>query len=902
MTGKFGDYPIAIVGIGLEFPGAISNEEYFRNISQGASLISNLSVDQLGETVSLDLYNNKKYITAAGRLNEIEYFDYDFFGFDKNEAAIIDPQHRLLLQVAYKALEDACCDPDRYEGLIGVYTSVGISHYLINNLLNNKLIIETYGYDNLIFKNDKFAANSLISYKLNLKGPSLSIDTACSSSLVATHLACRGLLNHETDIALAGACRITIPHFQGEIYYEGGILSPRGICSPFDDNADGSVFGSGAAIIVLKRLNDAIRDNDFIYSVIRGSSIGNDGHEKIGYTAPSINGQKRTILAALETADMNPEKINYIECHGTGTKIGDPIEIAALGEAFNAYTDKKQFCAVGSVKANIGHLDVAAGIAGVINITNILRSSTIPPLINFTAYNSSFDWLNSPFYVNSGNQKKLAMQDGDLFGMINSLGIGGTNASLIIQNYNQPIKTRHFDNKNAFTIIKISAQRIDAIVEYKNSIKDFLKNNQNINIHDVAFSLSCRKSHFYQEYFIVNSLENLLIKLNHQPDYKIHTKLIDKSFKATFIFEQEIFNILEIFLSLYKTNTTFKLQIDLCSKLFIKYFNLDMIAMAFSLEQKSLNDNYLLSQLLTFSTQYALAKTLEEYCIKPDQLMGRGIGEFVLLCFAGICTLEDTVLLIAENLHDLNSHVHAKSHSNYLKTIKFNFPKYDCVSSLSHLVINDELLSNAYWIGKQDLSVSFSSDLNYEEEYKKTNILPINFFKFSSSIVKNEHTIFLNILLSVIQDTKSGSINKLFENNYYNKIPLPSYKFMKAHCWIEADKKNITIHNAAPEKSCINMDNKKSNEITLSEITEMLNQIWSKFFTEFNQNDQFYNLGGDSLTAMFILTELRDHFGYKGYISDFDGNSSISYFSQKIFEQLNRASLDVKTTEAGFID
>ena len=327
-------------------------------------------------------------------------FDGPFFGFNPHEAEITDPQHRLFLECAWEAMEAAGYDPSRYTGRCGVYAGAGLNTYLLSNLMSHVNFEDSADIFRILIGNDKDHLTTRVSYKLNLKGPSFTVQTACSTSLVAIHLACQSLLNYHCDLALAGGVRITVPQKMGYQYQVGGINSPDGHCRPFDAEAKGTIGGNGVGIVLLKRLDEALADGDIIHAVIRGSAINNDGSLKVGYTAPGLNGQSEVIVEAQAIAGVSADSISYIEAHGTATALGDPIEVAALTQAFRASTSRSHFCALGAVKSNVGHLDAAAGVAGLIKTVLALKHRELPPSLHYTAPNPEIDFASSPFYVN----------------------------------------------------------------------------------------------------------------------------------------------------------------------------------------------------------------------------------------------------------------------------------------------------------------------------------------------------------------------------------------------------------------------------------------------------------------------------------------------------------------------
>lgn len=393
---------IAVIGMAGRFPEAKSIDEFWQNLSQGRESISFFTDEELlSKGVNPTLLRDPDYVKAGAWLPDIEMFDASFFGFTPREAEIMDPQHRLFLECAWEALENAGYNPETYEEFIGVYAGSSLSTYLLNNLISNNDLLKSLSGTIITSGNDKDHIFTRVSYKLNLKGPSLNVSTACSTSLVAVHLACQGLLSYQCDIVLAGAITVGVPQSIGYLHQKDGMASPYGHCRTFDAKAQGTVFGNGMGIVVLKRLEEALADGDHIYTVIKGSAINNDGSLKVGYTAPSVDGQAAVIAEAQAIAEFAPETITYIECHGTGTVLGDPIEVRALKKVFSSRTNKKGFCAIGSVKTNIGHLDRAAGVASLIKTILALKHKQIPPSLHFEQPNPEIDFANSPFYINT---------------------------------------------------------------------------------------------------------------------------------------------------------------------------------------------------------------------------------------------------------------------------------------------------------------------------------------------------------------------------------------------------------------------------------------------------------------------------------------------------------------------
>ncbi|HZB45259.1 MAG TPA: beta-ketoacyl synthase N-terminal-like domain-containing protein, partial [Pyrinomonadaceae bacterium] len=423
---------IAVVGMSGRFPGAKNVAEFWRNLRDGVESISFFTDEEL-RAAGLDeaTLGDPNYVRAAGALEGIELFAAPFFGVNPREAEVLDPQHRLFLECAWEALEDAGYNTETYAGRVGVYAGAGMNTYLLYNLYTNREVVRSVGDFQAMIGNDKDFLPTRVSYKLNLRGPSVSVQTACSTSLVAVCLACQSLQSYQCDMVLAGGVSVRVPARAGYLYQEGGILSPDGHCRAFDAGARGTVVGSGVGIVVLKRLEDALADGDTVHAVIKGSALNNDGSMKVGYTAPSVEGQAEVIGEALGMAGVEAETISYVEAHGTGTTLGDPIEIAALAQVFRAATGKRNFCAVGSVKTNVGHLDTAAGVASLIKVVQALGHRTLPPLANHTAPSPLLDIERTPFALSAsavpwpGDRPRRAG--------VSSLGVGGTNAHVVVE-------------------------------------------------------------------------------------------------------------------------------------------------------------------------------------------------------------------------------------------------------------------------------------------------------------------------------------------------------------------------------------------------------------------------------------------------------------------------------------
>lgn len=484
---------IAVIGMACRFPGAKNIDQYWDNLCKGIESVHFFSDEELLKNGVLpEKLKDPNYVKAAPILEDVEYFDASFFKFSPGEANILDPQRRLFLECGWEVFEDAGYDPERYEGPVGVYASAGINQYLVNNIVPNN-IIEVVGEQQYLISSDKDHLPTHLSYKLNLKGPSINVNTACSSSLVAIHLARQSLLLGECDMAVAGGSSIMVPHYVGYEHVEDSILSPDGHCRAFDAKGSGTIWGSGCGVVLLKRLKDAIEDGDNIRAVIRGSAVNNDGSQKVGFTAPSVEGQAEVVSIAIASAGLEPTDISYIEAHGTGTKLGDPIELSSLTEVFSSAGAANGTCAIGSVKPNIGHLGAAAGIAGFIKAVLAVENSTLPPSINFDTPNPKIDFDNTPFYVNT----KLSKWDG-LNGIcragISALAVGGTNVHIVIE---QKPKTldKPVSSHKEFALV-FSAKTAKALENILEQFADYIDARPGLSAESVAYTLQCGRAAF----------------------------------------------------------------------------------------------------------------------------------------------------------------------------------------------------------------------------------------------------------------------------------------------------------------------------------------------------------------------------------------------------------------------
>src|SRR6516162_5792905 len=487
---------IAIIGMSCRFPGAATAEEFWTNLCHGVESITFFSDQELMSAgVTPSLVANPNYVKAAPMLRDVEMFDASFFGYSPKEAALMDPQHRLFLEVCWEAFENAGYDPAGYPGRVGVFSTAGgiVSSYLLAKLHHADLPGQTASTSHI--NNDKDFLSTRVSFKLNLTGPSFTIQSACSSSLVAVHQACQSLRFNDCDMMLAGGSVVRVPQAQGYLPEKRSLYSLDGHCRPFDSAGQGTIFGSGVGAVLLKPLERAISDRDHIFAVIKGTAANNDGSAKISYTAPSLGQQSQAVVDALKLAGVSADSLGYVECHSTGTSVGDPLEIEALTTAFRKETKRSQYCAIGSVKANIGHPEQAAAIAGLIKTALVLHHKQIPPSINYHTPNPRIDFAASPFYVNTKLQDS-PVADTPRRAALNSLGIGGTNSFAVLEEA-PPIAAAKNQSPGQFPcLITLSAKSADALVARVEQLLNWLNNNPDASIGDLCYTTNVSRSQF----------------------------------------------------------------------------------------------------------------------------------------------------------------------------------------------------------------------------------------------------------------------------------------------------------------------------------------------------------------------------------------------------------------------
>ena len=671
------EYDIAIVGMAGRFPGARDLDQFWHNLAEGIESITRLSDEEILESgVPPSWLTNPSYVKAAPILEEPGHFDAGFFGFSPMEAKTMDPQHRLLLELAYEALEHAGHDPDRFPGRIGVFTGSALNTYFTHVGLNRRLAEE---YIPTLIGNDKDFLSTRVSYKLNLKGPSITVQTACSTSMVAVHLARQSLLSEETDMALAGAVSVRVPHRAGYFCDGGGVVSADGHVRAFDAKANGTVFGSGGGILVLRRLADAVSDGDTIHAVIKGSAVNNDGSAKAGYTAPSVNSQADAVIEALANAGVEADSISYLEAHGSGTPVGDPIEVRALTKAFRTFTPRAGYCAIGSVKTNVGHLDAAAAVAGIIKTVLALEHRQLPPSLHFTEANPEIDLPSTPFYVNA--QLREWASDGPRRAGVMSTGMGGTNAHLVLEEAPEPVQSGAGDPPH---LLILSAKTETALDVATHRLGQFLSGGDSVSMSDVAHTLRVgRKAFPHRRYLVCVDREDAMTALGDNSSTRVVSGRTDEARRPLILLLPGIGDHYPgMAYDLYETWPVFKQEVDRCAQILEPHLGIDIRSVMYPKSrgwlQKGKTKGIDLKKMLSrssdapvdedaralnqtrfaqpalFTIEYAMTRLWQSLGITPDAIVGHSMGEYVAACLAGVMSLDDALRLIATRARLVN--------------------------------------------------------------------------------------------------------------------------------------------------------------------------------------------------------------------------------------------------------
>ena len=648
---------VAIIGMAGRFPGAKSVAEFWANQLAGLEKISRFSVSELEVRDPAVVGGQANYVRSRSILDGIDQFDAEFFGMYPREAALMDPQQRFFMESCWEACEAAGYDPLTYEGAIGVYGGCSIPTYFLSQLCKAPGFIDRFTGDYQAASYPELIGNGIdyltsrVAYKLNLRGPAISMVTACSTSLIAVTQAAQALLTYQCDMALAGGVSISLPQKRGTVFMEGGMTSADGHCRTFDAEAGGTVFGSGCGVVMLKRAEDAVRDGDHIHAVIRGFGINNDGASKVGFTAPSVEGQFRAIATAHAVADVDVDSIEYIEAHGTGTPLGDPIELSALDQAFRRHTDQVGYCTLGTAKTNVGHLDVAAGVTGLIHATHVVEHGKFPPTLHYSAPNPKFNLAKSPFRINTvlTDWKRTS---GPRRAGVSAFGVGGTNAHVILEQ--APAIPNRAAVKSGPQILPLSARSPAALAAMAGNLAAHLAANPAADLADTAWTLQAGRRRFeHRAAVVVRDVDEAIRALRGEaPASRVDGVAAAKVPSVHFMFPGQGAQYAGMGRGLYDSEPVFRRTVDRCVAVLLPIIGTDLRTILYPAKndeaaaQERLTDTKI-AQPAIFVTEYALAQLWVSLGIKPASMIGHSVGEFVAACLAGVMTLDDALGLVA---------------------------------------------------------------------------------------------------------------------------------------------------------------------------------------------------------------------------------------------------------------
>jgi amino acid adenylation domain-containing protein len=874
---------IAVIGVALKVPGAKTPEEYWQNLVEGIESVSFFTDKEVLEAgVDPEMLKHPNFIKAEACIDNLEYFDAAFFGFGPREAEIMDPQLRYYLECSWEALERAGYDSEKYNGRIGVYGGSAASTYMFNNLtseFSSYSVMTNYKQRVAVLSvntNDFYSQR--VSYSLKLNGPSVNVQTACSTSLVAVHMACQGLLNQECDIAISGGVQIRAPQKVGYIYEEGGLPSPDGHTRTFDEKAKGTIHANGIGLIVLKRLSDAVRDNDNIIAVIKGSAVNNDGNLKMGFTVPSVEGQARVIAEAQAVAGVSPDTVTYVEAFGTASEMGDPIEVEGLTQAFRLGTQEKEYCGIGAVKSNFGHLDHASGIAGLIKVALSLQNRMLPPTINFEKPSPKIDFDNSPFYVNS----KLKEWDTDRLPRragVSSFAIGGTNVHVVLEE--APL-VESGENSRPWKLLMFSSKTGSALKAYTSNLADYIKKNPMVNLADAAYTLQVGRRDFnHRRVVLCRGTEDAvdsLQSMNPSRVFSANQPALDRD--VDFIFGRQGNQYVNMALDLYSNEPEFKMQVDQCFEILHNYTgrNLGTIlypegsidqAEALVLKQEDV------AMQLTFVVEYALAKLWLSWGIHPKSVMGLGVGEYAAACLSGVFSLEDALLLL------VCMSTSGKDLKTKADSIKLNPPRIPLISrKTGGWMTSEEALSLERWLEFSDNKEKDTEGLNVflkstdrvlleisvgstgvDYAGKKSEQMVVASLQGDSTACTDEEFLMMSLAKFWIAGVKIDW-NGFYTGEKRKRIIVPTYPFERRRYWIESVKPKSAVEQAAATSEGNSGEARGAYFAPRNEVENDICKVWKDVLGKerIGIYDDFLGIGGNDMSATKVTNRLRELF------------------------------------------
>ena len=921
------DIAIAIVGMAGRFPGAADVDAFWHNICAGVESVTAFSDEQLRQRgVPAELLADPDYVKAGIVFDGADRFDAEFFGYTPRDAEHLDPQQRIFLECAWTALEHAGYDPCNCSGSVGVYAGSGANLYLIRHVLprygleNGANIADLLG---LMSANLADALCTRVAYKMNLRGPAVTVQTACSTSLMAVHMACQALLGYECDTALAGGVSLNLLQNGGYRYQPGAVLSADGHCRAFDADAAGTPLGSGAGIVVLKRLADALRDGDSVHALIKGSAANNDGTDKVGFTAPSVAGQARVIRAAQLVAAVDAGTIGYIEAQGMGSALGDPIEVAALTEAFGATAQRRQYCALGSVKTNIGHLDAAAGVAGLIKTVMALKHQVLPASLNFQRPNPEIDFANSPFYVNTQTKPWPGAGHPRRAG-VSAFGIGGTNVHIIVEEgpaadigggESTGDDGDGGNGEPGVQVLPLSARDGKALRQSCLRLAEHLRTQPRQRLVDVAHTLqSGRRAFCHRAAIVAGDRQQAAAILSSPQSIPSAPVTAGTPPAVVFVFPEAGLQHLDMAAALYRRGGVFRRQIDRCNDILGPQTGLDLHRYITAAEGGRAAVGLpppALAEALLFALSYALAQHWISLGVAPALMLGRGLGEYVAACVAEVFSLADTLRIVAARGRLLESLTEADLQA-LIAAVPRRAPRIPLLSGATGKRLSAEQASDpAYWSAAPRRPVEFAHSLSEIFSAGGRVLLEVGPGDSLTRLARrhpaagtaagiwatwaggqqspSEPQAFAEALAGLWTLGVDIDWRACHTATDLRRVPLPGYPFQRQRYWLQAPRPALA--RSAPDAVAAARPRPALAGALVAPSTDLemaLAQIWRERLgiSPVGVNDNLFALGGDSLLAIQLLAQVRERFAASIHPSEFFREPTIAGLGSRLAEQL----------------
>lgn len=796
--------PIAIIGMSCRLPGGVTSPAgYWQLLQTGRSGIVRLGADELRHAgVDPASYERPDYVGVAATLEDIEHFDGEFFGIARADLELMDPQHRLMLQGVWEALENAGYGSAERRGVVGLFGGCGINHYFVEKVIGRTTAQGDTPPGDVVIGNEKDYLVSRIAYLLDLRGPAVNVQSACSTSLVAAHYAVQSLRLGECDIAVAGGVAVKVPHQAGYFHHGDSIRSLKGECRAFDQGADGTVLGNGLGVVVLKPLQRALEARDHIYAVIKGSAVNNDGSDKVSFSAPSVSGQERVIVAALENAGVDPASIQYLEAHGTGTRLGDPIEIAAATKAFRHWTRKTGFCALGSVKSNLGHADAAAGMAGLMKAALSLFHRTIPPTLHCDVPNPTLSLFNSPFYINTS--LRPWPQASVRRAAVSSFGIGGTNSHMVLE---EAPAISEPENDRKYYILPLSARAPQSLSTSGRMLADHLERHPDVRLPNAAYTLAVgRKEFSYRHAIVARDPGECIAQLRGGgADRPLHSYQPLRNVPVVFLFPGHDVELTSAGRSLYNSEHHYRRCVEACVSAARRRLDLDIGGFLDAPDDRIDPRCY---PLALFITEYALARMWMANGIQPRYLLGEGLGEYAAACVAEVMSLEDALWMVARRTELTGEPFGVvEAFASELAQVGLNVPKIPMLLNVTgREATADDLVSSRYWVNQLTQPPRFDECVSYVIERSSAVFLELGPGATLSTRVNAVSSLFSKECIASLPTSVAAhssdswvtttlgklwlsgvSVNweKHYEGSGYHRIPLLTYPFEKQRYWLD---------------------------------------------------------------------------------------------------------------------